>query len=303
MSKIVNSDGNTKQFTEHSIKTDDGIKIHYYRLGTGPLIICTHGFPDNAKSFLPTALEISKAGYTVLVPYLRGYYPSSSAPLNEYHVCYMAHDIYSLIKNSGFNDASLVGHDWGAQASLAAAILFPDMIKKLVVIGWSKPDRDQFLSYEYLKGIWHLYFFQSPFAINALKHNNYDFIEKWWSDASRTWIVPSNTISSVKDTFSKPGVVEAAIAQYRCKNIPPKDQNKYKEQEIINKGPVKVPTLLLHGTHDRDGRLDAFLSDEVLNYFESHIQRVVINESGHFLHQEKPDEVNKLIISFLSNEK
>ncbi|WP_176045606.1 alpha/beta hydrolase [Burkholderia sp. BCC1644] len=277
----------------------NGIEIHYLRQGSGPLVICSHGFPDHADSFLPLATELAEAGFTAVAPYLRGYAPSSSAPSDQYHTCYMAHDLSALMDALGFDNAILVGHDWGAQASIAAAILFPERITKLVALGWSRPDAAQRLHYDYLKGIWHTFFFQSPSAERVLAHDDFAFIEAWWRDASRNWDVPRETIESIKATFRRPGVLEAALAQYRCRHVELRDPERRDQQARIAAGPVTVPTLLMHGTHDREGRLDAFVGDGVPEYFSAALTREVVEGTGHFLHLEKAAEVNRAIVDFI----
>lgn len=277
----------------------DDVEIHYLKRGSGPLVICSHGFPDNAFTFLPLVDALAEAGFTAVAPYLRGYAPSGAAPVDQYHTCYMAGDLIALIDGLGFEHAILVGHDWGAQASIAASILFPERVTKLVALGWSRPDAAQRLHYEYLKGIWHTFFFQSPSAEQVLAHDDFAFIEAWWRDASRNWDVPRDTIESVKRTFRQPGVLEAALAQYRCRHVPLRDPRRHAEQARIAAGPVPVPTLLMHGTRDREGRLDAFVGDGVPGYFSAALTRKVVEGAGHFLHLEKAAEVNRSIIDFI----
>lgn len=136
------------------------------------------------------------------------------------------------------------------------------------------------MHYEYLKGIWHTFFFQSPSAEQVLAHDDFAFIEAWWRDASRNWDVPRDTIESVKRTFRQPGVLEAALAQYRCRHVPLRDPRRHAEQARIAAGPVPVPTLLMHGTHDREGRLDAFVGDGVPGYFSAALTRKVVEGQG-----------------------
>lgn len=277
----------------------NGIEIHYLRQGSGPLVICSHGFPDHARSFLPLLAELAHAGFTAVAPYLRGYAPSGTAPADQYHTCYMAHDLRALIDALGVEQAILVGHDWGAQASIAAAILFPERVTKLVALGWSRPDAAQRLHYDYLKGIWHTFFFQSPSAEQVLAHDDFAFIEAWWRDASRNWDVPRDIIEAVKTTFRQPGVLDAALAQYRCRHVALRDPERREQQARIAAGPVTVPTLLMHGTHDREGRLEAFSGDGVPEYFSAALTREIVDGAGHFLHLEKPADVNRSIIDFI----
>lgn len=277
----------------------NGVEIHYLSQGTGPLVICTHGFPDNARTFRPMLADLAAAGFTAVAPYLRGYAPSRAAPPDEYLTGDMARDIVAVIDKFGFDQAMLVGHDWGAQASIAAAILFPERIDRIVTLGWGRPTTAQSLNHDYLKGIWHTFFFQSPQAEEALTQNDCAFLDAWWRDASKGWDVPASTIESVKETFRVPGVIAAALAQYRCRSQPVIDPVRRAEQQRISTGPVAVPAFLMHGTQDREGRLEAFCGEGVSSYFSSFLSRTVVEGTGHFLHHERPVEVNRAIVDFL----
>ena len=71
------------------------------------------------------------------------------------------------------------------------------------------------------------------------------------------------------------------------------------DQERIIAGPITVPTLALHGTRDRPRRIDAFESETMDRYFTGGLEKVIIPGTGHFMHQEKPEEVNPRIVEFL----
>ena len=61
---------------------------------------------------------------------------------------------------------------------------------------------------------------------------------------------------------------------------------------------IQMPSLYLHG--ENDGCIGASLSDGMENFFED-LQIKILPDCGHFLHLEKPEEVNKIILDFLSS--
>ncbi len=63
--------------------------------------------------------------------------------------------------------------------------------------------------------------------------------------------------------------------------------------------PIQVPTLYLHGR--RDGCIGVELAEGMEAYFEQGLRKVIVEEAGHFVHQERPEEVNRLILEFLSS--
>ena len=157
------------------------------------------------------------------------------------------------------------------------------------------------MDYWYLRGTWHFYFFQMPFAERAVAHNDYAYVEQWWRDASPEWDIPDEALESIRETFRKPGVVEAALGYYRARfGAAPQDPDLLRDEGLIDAGPVTVPTLALHGTRDRPKRLESFESEHMDCYFTGGLEKVIIPGTGHFMHQERPEEINPRIIEFLT---
>ena len=123
-------------------------------------------------------------------------------------------------------------------------------------------------------------------------------MEDWWRNASPQWDIPPETLERVKETFRAPGVVKAALDYYRHGQNPSLHDPALKEiEERIHASLISVPTLALHGTRDRPRRLEAFQAMDP--FFTGPLQKVVVPDTGHFLHLEKPDEVNDRIVRFL----
>jgi pimeloyl-ACP methyl ester carboxylesterase len=107
-------------------------------------------------------------------------------------------------------------------------------------------------------------------------------------------------IEGVKATFRQPGVVTAALSYYRHTFNPANHDPALKTlQERMATSPTPVPTLALHGTRDRPGRLEAFEGMDDL--FTQGLEKVVFPGAGHFVHLERPAEVNRRIVEFLKS--
>ena len=46
--------------------------------------------------------------------------------------------------------------------------------------------------------------------------------------------------------------------------------------------------------------MESFLSSGMYTYFSGGLEKVIIPGTGHFMHQERPEEVNPKIIKFLT---
>lgn len=286
-------------FHRGTVQAND-ITFHYLEMGDGPLVLCLHGFPDNAFTYRYLGPVLAGAGFRVVAPFMRGYAPTGRPKDERYQSVLLAQDAVALIPALGAQTAYVVGHDWGALATYGAAALAQERVRKIVTIAAAHPATllgALATNYDMIKGGWHAYFFQMPFAEQAVMANDYEFVEKWWRDASPEYD-PREVLESVKDTFRQPGVVTAAINYYRhTMNPANRDPALAALQEKATVTRTPVPALALHGTKDRPGRLEAF--ENMDQFFAAGLEKAVFQGTGHFLHLERPAEVNAKIVGFL----
>jgi pimeloyl-ACP methyl ester carboxylesterase len=277
--------------------TANGIEFHYLESGTGPLVLCLHGFPDNAYTYRYLLPVLADAGFRGVAPFMRGYSPTGKPGDDRFESILLGQDAVALIAALGSSDAFVVGHDWGGFATLASAVLAPERVRKIVTLGVAHPG-SMATDYDTLKGSWHAYFFQMPFAEAAVAANDYDFIVRWWRDASPEYDPPPEIIESVKATFRLPGVLTSALNYYRHTFHPANRQPALDAlREQVAAGLIPVPALAFHGTRDRPGRTPAF--ERMDRHFAARLEKVVLPGTGHFIHLERPNEVNTRIVEFL----
>ena len=101
----------------------NGIDFHYLEVGSGPLVLCMHGFPDHAYSFRHLLPELAQAGFRAVAPFMRGYAPTGTPQDGRYQTALLGQDVLALIDVLSDESASIVGHDWGARAVYGAAII------------------------------------------------------------------------------------------------------------------------------------------------------------------------------------
>lgn len=96
------------------------LRFTAYAAGDGPLVLCVHGFPDNAHTFQQQFAALVAAGYRVVAPTIRGYEPGSQPKDGDYRIEELAGDVIAWIDHLGADKAHLVGHDWGAVMAYVA---------------------------------------------------------------------------------------------------------------------------------------------------------------------------------------
>ncbi len=276
----------------------NGIDFHYIEAGSGPLVLCLHGFPDNAHTYRFLLPALAEAGFRGVAPFMRGYFPTGHPADERYDSVLLAQDAAALIPALGAQQAFVVGHDWGGAATAGCAVLAPERVRKIVTI--AIPHGPFATDYDSLKGGWHGYFFQMPFAEALVAANDYDFIYKWWRDASPEYEPPAEIMESVKATFRAPGTLTAALNYYRH-TIHPANRDPALEElrQKVAATPIPVPAMALHGTRDRPGRLAMF--EKMGALFGAGVEKVLLPGTGHFLHLERPPEVNAKIVQFLKS--
>jgi pimeloyl-ACP methyl ester carboxylesterase len=279
----------------------NGVRFATIEAGDGPLVLCLHGFPDHAYSFRHQLPALAAAGFRAVAPFMRGYAPTAIPADGRYQSAVLAQDVIALITALGYSSAHLFGHDWGAIAATGAAILAPEKVTTLVTaaVAHGPSVLTAFLSsYDQQRRSWYMFFFQHPFSDAALAHNDFHFIERLWQDWSPGWRYPAEHMEALKATFRAPGVAQASLGYYRCTLNPANQDPQLADVQMqISMSPVPVPSMILHGA--RDGCMGVELLEGMEAMFPSGLRKVVIAAAGHFVHQEKPEEVNRALIEFL----
>lgn len=274
----------------------NGLTFHYLEAGEGPLVLALHGFPDHARSYRHQLTSLGKAGYRVVAPYMRGYAPTDTPKSADFGVSALAEDAVALAEALSDGPVVLMGHDWGASAAHAAAAAAPEKFSKLITMsvpyGTFGPSLVN--NPEQQRRSWYMFYFQQPIADRAVPLNDFAFIERLWQDWSPGWKYPRQELASVKATLAKPGVLDSALSYYRQAFNPPDDAPR-KAAHTHEK--IQVPTLYIHGRDD--GCIGVELTDGLETFFGEEFQLLIVDGAGHFVHQERPDQVNRAIIEFL----
>jgi pimeloyl-ACP methyl ester carboxylesterase len=120
--------------------TVNGVSLHYWVGGdpNGPPVLLWHGFLGTAYSWHKLMPLLADAGYSVLVPDMRGY-GDSDKPAGDagYDGAALAEEFRSLVGQIGFGAGrhlTLLAHDMGAPPALLWAAKYPDEIAALLYI-------------------------------------------------------------------------------------------------------------------------------------------------------------------------
>ena len=309
----------------HRFVTTNGIRMHFAEAGAGPLVLLCHGFPESWYSWRHQLRALGEAGFHAVAPDMRGYGQTDRPEeVEAYDIFQLTGDLVGLVNALGAEPTVIVGHDWGAWITQAAALFRPDLFRAVGLLSvpflprapispstWEKE--------KYPDQIFYQQIFRSPGAEQIFETDVHGTIlnvlytasgepppEQRWKfaidpkDLSSLSPIPSQKPSFVTDAdveffvneFKRTGFA-GGLNYYR--NV---DHN-WASTPFLDGAKLRQPTLFIAG--DRDSVL-GFWGEEV-DTIDQHVpnlvKKVILPGVGHWTQQERPEEVNRLLIEFL----
>jgi len=300
----------------------NGIRLAVHEMGDGPAVILLHGFPELAYSWRHQLPALAAAGYRAIAPDQRGYGGSDiPARIEDYTVQALIADIGGLMSALSIRPALFVGHDWGAMVLWQMALLRPELMRGLVNLNipfQPRPPIDPMvLARERLGDDFYIVNFQDSdeadrrFAADVphffdvmmrrgqITRERFNLLprekqvlsllaamdreesagEALLSEEERTYYVAA---------FEKGGFT-GPINWYR--NWSRNWASTADERQVVD-----VPTLFI-GARD-----DVIIAPHHIEAMKPHVPDLethMLDDCGHWTQQEKPDEVNSLLLDWL----
>ena len=287
------------------------LNIAYEDSGPGFPIILLHGFPDDVRAFDEVTPPLVRAGYRVLVPYLRGYGPTrlrdSSAPRMGEQAA-ISQDLVDFADALKLPQFAVAGYDWGCRAASIAAALHPDRVRAAVLIG-GYTIQDVFAAPrpsapEVERALWYQWYFNTERGRAGLAANRRSLCRLLWQLWSPTWHFSDETYDRTAASFDNPDFVDVVIHSYRHRNgnAPGEARFLQMEHELADRPKIQVPAIVLHGAEDGVARPPADSPAERA-MFTKLVARRVVPGAGHFLPREKPDAVSSALLELLTRRK
>jgi pimeloyl-ACP methyl ester carboxylesterase len=262
----------------------NGVKIHYASLGTGPLIVMIHGFPDYWYTWRDQMAALSDQFQCVAIDQ-RGYNLSDKPKgVENYDMSLLVGDVAAVIKSLGKDKAIIVGHDWGGFVAWHFAMDLPQMTDKLII-----------LNLPYPRGLVH------ELATNPQQRANSAYARNFQQADAASKINLERLAGWVKDPAARAKYVEAfkrsdpeAMLNYYKRNYP-------KEPYTEDTSPVvklKMSVLEFHGLNDT-ALLPGMLNN-TWDYMEKDFTLVTIPGAGHFVQQDASDLVSRSMKMWLN---
>jgi epoxide hydrolase A/B len=312
--------------TERLVDTN-GVLLRVTEAGDrgAPVVVLAHGFPELAYSWRHQISVLADAGYHVLVPDQRGYGGSAKpAAVEDYGVVALTADVVGLLDDVGAEKATIIGHDWGAIVAWTFPLLYPDRVA--AVAGLSVPPVPRSLQSPgatfrrtFGDNFFYILYFQQPGVADAeLARDPATTMRRMLStsatddvDAAQRMFAPGP--EGFIDRLPEPGGLPDWISADEFKvyvdeftrdgftgplNWYRNMDHNWEHMASPPAATIAAPALFIAGTADP---VLGFMSPErATEVVAGDYRQVLIDGAGHWIQQERPDEVNAALLEFLA---
>ena len=301
--------------------------MHVAEAGEGPLVLLLHGFPELWYSYRHQLEALAAAGYHAVAPDQRGY-GGTDAPdeIHQYSMLHLAGDVVGLLEALGEGRAVVVGHDWGSPVASSVGVFRPDLVRGVALLSvpyLPRGNTDTLTSLTELLGPdnYQAYFQEPGVAEAALEADVRASVVGTLIGASGD--APEiNTLSDVSGGYTFPDVsgvplppwLTAADVDYFTGEFQRTGYrgglNWYRTSRLNweytapwHDAPLLPPSLYVGGDRDLVLNWPGFrdLVGMLKELSMPNLTKAVVLEGcGHWTQQERPGEVNELLVEFLS---
>lgn len=288
---------------ELSFVTAGVLRVAYFEWGDkdGWPCVLGHGFPYDAHAYADVAPLLAQAGARVIVPYLRGYGPTSfrstDTPRSGEQAA-LAADLLALMDALQIQRAVLGGYDWGGRAACIVAALWPERVAALVT-GNSYNIQNIARAAEPLPpeqevAFWYQYYFHSERGRRGLENDRRGLTRLLWRMWSPKWHFDEATFERSAVAFDNPDFVDVVIHSYRHRYslVPGDPAVAHIETQLAAQPPITVPTIAIDG--DNDGVIPGTRHHAAK--FTGPFEYRLFKDAGHNLPQERPEEWVKAVL-------
>ena len=269
----------------------------------GMPVLLLHGWPYDIYSYVDVAPLLAKAGYRVIVPWLRGYgrtrFLSADTPRNAQQAALGA-DVLALMDALKISKAVIGGYDWGARSANVVAALWPERCKAMVsvsgyLIGSQELNRTPLPPKAELQW-WYQYYFATERGRAGYANYTHDFARLIWELASPKWQFDEATFARSAAALDNPDHVAITIHNYRWRLGLAQGETKYDELEkkLAAFPTIAVPTITLEG--DPNGAPHPEPATYAKRFSGKYEHRLITGGIGHNLPQEAPQAFAKAVI-------
>lgn len=273
---------------KHGYAENDGVNIHYASVGEGPLVVMIHGFPDFWYSWRHQMAGLQDH-FRIAAIDTRGY-NRSDKPEGQasYDMSLLVSDVVAVIRDLGYEEATVVGHDWGGVIAWNVAFSHPDIVRNLIILDLPHP-----------KGL------ANAWASNEEAFANTSYARTFRNGSTEdpdiffgNPMTPQTISGWVNDEEARAKYIAAfeqsdftAMLNYYKQNYPDLwgDDGQSASLAPADTPNLDMPVLLFHGLQDRALHSDGL--NNTWDWIDQDLTIVTAPKAGHFIQQDEPELV------------
>ncbi|MEP2947576.1 MAG: alpha/beta hydrolase [Lentilitoribacter sp.] len=306
---------NLPQFPTTSLIAVNDIELEVFEAGRQnagkPIVLC-HGWPEHAYSWRYQIPALVTAGYHVIVPNQRGFGRSSSPDnITDFDISHLTGDLVAVLDHYGYKDAIFVGHDWGANIVWSLAMMHPTRVSKIINFALPYQERGEkpwieFMEVVFGKDFYFVHFNKKPgVADKVLDENRSRFLHNLFRknvpltppEPGMMMINLAKAEAALGEPIMSEEDLDVFISAFETSGFTG-GINWYRNLDrnwhiLANVDPIITqPTLMIYGDRDLIPK-----SENLPNYVPT--LDIASLDCGHWIQQEKPEETNNTILSWL----
>jgi pimeloyl-ACP methyl ester carboxylesterase len=305
----------------------NGIDIFLLEQGSGPLVVLCHGWPELSYSWRHQISALAAAGFHAVAPDMRGFGRTGApADIDAYSIFDTVGDMVALVAALGETQAVIVGHDWGAPVAWHAAMFRPDVFIAVAGLSVPPPSRGRGRPLDTLResGITNFYwqYFQTPGVAEAEFERDVGvtmrtLLGRGFSDPGASLFVEDGKgfLGEVNAGGQLPSWLSEADAAFFSETYQTSGfrgglnwyRNIDRNWELTapwQGARIHQPSLFIAGSRDSviTGLIGAKRVADMERVLPNLKRKLIVDGAGHWIQQERPDEVNAALIAFLRDE-
>jgi len=262
------------------------VRLHYVIGGSGTPVVLLHGFPNTWHAWRDVMPRLAER-HTVIAVDLRGL-GDSEPGTQPNDVATGAADLHGLVAELGLGPVLLAGQDWGGSTAFAFAAAHPGEVRRLAVLE-AMPAGPWTETGPRGGGPWFVGFHQVPDLPERMVAGRERTYLDWFFRAySATPGVPTPAaVDEYVRCYTRPGAMASAFARYRGRGR----ESEHNARHLSR--PLDLPVMAVGG----ERFLGAAVAEN-LRHGASDVRQEVIADCGHYVSEERPEEVASLLLSF-----
>lgn len=309
---------NPTDFPKPTLVPVNGVNLEVFEAGRehagNPIVLC-HGWPEHAFSWRHQIPALVAAGYHVIAPNQRGY-GNSSRPteVTDYDIEHLSGDLTALLDHYGYEDATFVGHDWGAFVVWGLTLLHPNRVKNVIALSLPYQERAEQPWIEFMEAafggdFYFVHFNRQPGVADAvLNEHTAQFLRNTYRkneppsepQPGMAMINLARAATPLGEPLMSDSELAVFVSAFESTGFTP-SINWYRNLDrnwhlLADVDPVvQQPALMIYGDRDLVAR------SENLTEFVPNVE-VVNLDCGHWIQQEKPEVTNQAILTWLKQQ-